>query len=132
MFEVSLTIDFCYGHRLLDYDGKCKHLHGHNGKARVVLQGDSLDNRGILFDFKEVKQKVKGWIDEEIDHTLLLRADDPLLPLLEGREERVRALTDNPTAETLARWIHTQVTTFGYPVVEVTVWESDCCSATYR
>ena len=33
MFSVSRQIDFCYGHRLMGYSGKCRHLHGHNGRA---------------------------------------------------------------------------------------------------
>ncbi|MEM4248235.1 MAG: 6-carboxytetrahydropterin synthase, partial [Candidatus Nanoarchaeia archaeon] len=34
-YQVSREIEFSYGHRLLNYEGKCKHLHGHNGKALV-------------------------------------------------------------------------------------------------
>ncbi len=32
MFQICRKIEFCYGHRLLNYEGKCRHLHGHNGK----------------------------------------------------------------------------------------------------
>ena len=28
MYKVTREIHFCYGHRLLNYDGKCRHLHG--------------------------------------------------------------------------------------------------------
>ena len=38
MFRVSQNIEFCYGHRLLNYSGKCRHLHGHNGRAVIVLE----------------------------------------------------------------------------------------------
>ena len=34
-FKVTKQIEFCYGHRLLNYDGKCKHLHGHNGLLEI-------------------------------------------------------------------------------------------------
>ena len=37
MFRVSREINFCYGHRLLNYPGKCCHLHGHNGKLTITL-----------------------------------------------------------------------------------------------
>ena len=33
MYLVTKRIEFCYGHRLLDYDGVCKHPHGHNAVA---------------------------------------------------------------------------------------------------
>src|ERR671929_242125 len=35
MFRITRELHFCYGHRLLNYDGKCRHLHGHNGKAVI-------------------------------------------------------------------------------------------------
>ena len=54
MFRVSKEIDFCYGHRLLRYEGKCRHLHGHNGRAVIVLEGESLDERGMLVDFADI------------------------------------------------------------------------------
>ena len=37
MYSVTKRIDFCYGHRLLDYDGICKHPHGHNAVAEIDL-----------------------------------------------------------------------------------------------
>ena len=45
-FKVTKQIDFCYGHRLLNYDSKCKHLHGHNGLLEIVVSTESLDSRG--------------------------------------------------------------------------------------
>ena len=40
MYSVTKRIDFCYGHRLLGYQGKCCHLHGHNGRAIVSFEAD--------------------------------------------------------------------------------------------
>ena len=39
MYLATKRIDFCYGHRLLDYDGVCKHPHGHNANNSLVLRG---------------------------------------------------------------------------------------------
>src|SRR5262249_25122476 len=83
MFRVTREIYFCYGHRLLNYDGKCRHLHGHNGKAVIALEGDGLDRLGMVMDFSQIKRVVGRWIDETIDHTMLLHKDDPVLPLLQ-------------------------------------------------
>ena len=55
MFRVSREIDFCYGHRLLDYQGKCRHLHGHNGRVLITLEADALDERGMVLDFGDIK-----------------------------------------------------------------------------
>jgi len=60
MFRVSRQIDFCYGHRLLDYAGKCRHLHGHNGKAIITIEASGLDGRGMVLDFSEIERVVSG------------------------------------------------------------------------
>ena len=81
--RVTKTIEFCYGHRLLDYDGKCRYLHGHNGLVEVDIEADSLDERGMVIDFTEAKEAVKGWIDSALDHRMILSGRDPLVPVLE-------------------------------------------------
>lgn len=131
MYRVTKSISFCYGHRLLNYPGKCRHLHGHNAKAIITLQGEQLDALGMLYDFNEIKAAVNNWIDEEIDHTLLLYKNDPLIPLLEREGERFLVTEENPTAEHIAKMIFDRVLAAGYPVVEVEVAETDSCVASY-
>ena len=60
LFKVLKEIHFCYGHRLLDYDGKCAHPHGHNGKVEIELFSTSLDKRGMVFDFGDIKEIIHG------------------------------------------------------------------------
>jgi 6-pyruvoyltetrahydropterin/6-carboxytetrahydropterin synthase len=132
MYRVTREIDFCYGHRLLNYDGKCRHLHGHNGRAVVVLESDKLDARGMLVDFSDIKRELQRWIDEHLDHTMLLCRDDPILPLLQARGERVFVMEENPTAENIARLIYNRAVEAALPVVEVVLWETEHCNASYR
>lgn len=82
MFRVTRQIDFCYGHRLLNYDGKCRFLHGHNGRAVIVIESEELDVRGMVLDFSEIKRVVSHWIDENLDHRMILHRDDPVVPML--------------------------------------------------
>ncbi len=131
MFRVTREIDFCYGHRLLNYPGKCRHLHGHNGRAVITLQGPELDARGMLVDFAEIKQKIQRWIDENLDHNMLLCQEDPLLPVLRERGERVFVMEVNPTAENIARLIFDKAREAGLPVIEVVLWETENCFAAY-
>jgi 6-pyruvoyltetrahydropterin/6-carboxytetrahydropterin synthase len=131
MFRVTREIEFCYGHRLLNYEGKCRHLHGHNSRALVTLQGPELDPAGMLVDFAVMKQKVQRWIDENLDHNMLLCASDPLLEILRERGERVFVMEANPTAENIARMIYEKTREAGLPVVEVVLWETSNCSATF-
>src|SRR6476469_2216845 len=131
MCSVTREIHFCYGHRRLDYAGKCRHLHGHNGTAVITLAGDKLDRRGMLVDFSDLKRVVGGWVDDTLDHTMLLHKDDPVLPPLREKGERVHVLDVNPTAENIAKLIFDYAAGQGFPVVEVRLWETENCCATY-
>jgi 6-pyruvoyltetrahydropterin/6-carboxytetrahydropterin synthase len=131
MYRVTREIHFCYGHRLLNYDGKCRHLHGHNGKAVIALEADRLDGLGMVMDFSRIKQVVSTWIDQTLDHRMLLHRDDPVLPFLRQQGEPVHVLDVNPTAENIARLIFDYAVAQGFPVVEVQLWETESCFATF-
>ncbi len=131
MYSVTIQVHFCYGHRLLHYEGKCRHLHGHNARAEITLTGPALDSRGMLYDFVEIRHLIKDWIDETIDHTMLLNQADPVLDCLKQGGERVHGMEDNPTAENIARMIYGFVHKQGYPVHDVAVWETETSCARY-
>ncbi len=132
MYTVTKEIYFCYGHRLMNYDGACRHLHGHNGKVEVELEREKLDNRGMVVDFSEIRSVIKDWIDKTLDHTMLLKKDDPLIPILKEKKERFYALDQNPTAESIARLIYDYAHSKKFPVTRVTLWETESSFATYR
>tara|TARA_B100000749_G_C18144722_1_gene349235 strand:- start:9 stop:470 length:462 start_codon:yes stop_codon:yes gene_type:complete len=131
MYSVTKRIDFCYGHRLLDYDGICKHPHGHNAVAEIEVRTESLDLRDMVCDFSDIKRVVKGWIDRELDHKMILRRDDPLLEPLRELGEPVFVVDHNPTVEQIAKLIFDQANEQGFSVVRVTVWETPTSFATY-
>ena len=131
LYRVSVQVHFCYGHRLLDYDGACAHPHGHNGLVEIELEAEGLDHRGMVFDFGDVKRDVKAWLDETMDHQMILRRDDPLVAWLEEQGEPHMVLDDNPTAENIARAIYEHVRAAGYPVRSVQLWETPSSHATY-
>jgi len=131
MYRVTREIHFCYGHRLLNYDGKCKHLHGHNGRAVITLEAPRLDALGMVMDFSRLKQVIGAWIDETLDHKMLLHRDDPALPALGQLGEPVHLMDVNPTAENIAKLIFDYTASRGFPVVEVKLWETESCFATY-
>jgi 6-pyruvoyltetrahydropterin/6-carboxytetrahydropterin synthase len=131
MYSVTKKIDFCYGHRLLDYDGVCKHPHGHNAVAEVEIRTEQLDKRNMVTDFTDIKTIVKGWIDRELDHKMILRHDDPLVKLLESLGEPMYVLDSNPTVERIARLIFDVSREHGLPVSRVTVWETPTSWATF-
>jgi len=132
MFRVTREFEFCFGHRLMDYDGKCRNIHGHNGKVCVTLEADRLDRQGMVVDFVEIKRRLSGWIDSTLDHTLLLHKDDPLVKTLRVAGEKVLPLDVTPTTENMAKLVFEYAKSQGLPVVEVTMWETPYSYATYR
>ncbi len=132
MYRVTKEICFCYGHRLLDYQGKCKHLHGHNGRAVITLEATELDALGMVVDFSRIKKVVGAWIDAELDHRMILNRKDPVIPTLRAQDEPLFLIDTNPTAENIAKLIFDYTKSQGFPVLEVTLWETEDSYAVYR
>ena len=131
MYSVTKRVEFCYGHRLLDYDGICKHPHGHNAVVEVEVRTDRLDRRNMVADFSDIKRVVTGWIDRELDHKMILRHDDPLVRALQSLGEPVYLLDGNPTAERIAQLIFDKSREQGLDVARVTIWETPTSWATF-
>ena len=130
-YSVTKKISFCYGHRLMNYEGKCKHLHGHDAIAEITLSTDTLDNRGMVIDFGDIKREIKAWIDQHFDHKMLLHKDDPIVPILKAQGEPLYLLAHNPTAERIAECIYHIAAEKGLPVTKVCLWESGTSCASY-
>lgn len=131
MYKVTREIHFCYGHRLLNYEGKCRYPHGHNGKVEIELAAEGLDQRGMVRDFTEIKETIQRWIDTHLDHRMILRKDDPLIPALKAQGDPYYLLDVNPTAEAIAKVLYDQAVAQGYPVTAVRLWETPHSFATY-
>jgi 6-pyruvoyltetrahydropterin/6-carboxytetrahydropterin synthase len=123
MFEVSVEQTFAAGHALRNYKGKCENVHGHNFKVQVVIEGERLDETGLLVDFIDVKNWMQAVI-ARLDHQFI----NDVAPFTEV----------NPSAENLAEYFFAQMSPqlLKNPVPvrirEVKVWETDIQSATYR
>jgi 6-pyruvoyltetrahydropterin/6-carboxytetrahydropterin synthase len=123
MFEVAVEQTFAAGHALRNYKGKCENIHGHNWKVRVVIEGERLDETGLLVDFIDVKNAM-GQVIERLDHQFL--NDVPPFDVL------------NPSAENIAEYFYKQIseglanTPVPVRVSEVKIWETDIQAATYR
>jgi 6-pyruvoyltetrahydropterin/6-carboxytetrahydropterin synthase len=129
---VMKLIHFSYGHRLMNYDGPCRHLHGHNGTIEVEVASDTLDRLGMVVDFAEIRDIVKGWVDANLDHRMLLCRDDPAVDVLREMNEPVYLFNGNPTAENIAREIFDRARERGLAISEVRLWETPTSYAAYR
>lgn len=131
MYQVIREIEFSYAHRLPEHAGKCKRLHGHNGKVWVEVSSDQLDEQGMVVDFYEIKKQIEGWIDETLDHRTILFEGDPLVKVLHGAGEKLIVMKEIPTAENLARLIFDEAKKRNLPVSKVTFWETSSSAAVY-
>lgn len=132
MFTVSREFSFCYGHRLLNYQGKCAHPHGHNGIVRIFLNSNELNAQGMVLDFSDLKRTIGVWIEEHLDHQMILDRNDPLVPVLKEMNEPMFLMDSNPTAENLAKLIFEQSAKMGISVSSVEFWETEKCCAEFR
>lgn len=122
MFEVSVEQTFAAGHALRNYHGKCENVHGHNYRVQITVQGDELNEIGLLVDFIELK-RLMGQVVDYLDHRFI--NDLPPFDVL------------NPSAENLAKYFHDQVSgdlrnDVPVRISEVKVWETDTSLAVYR
>ena len=131
-YQVTKTIEFSYGHRLLNHNGKCRYLHGHNGMLEVDVEAETLDEMGMVVDFTQVNEVVKAWVDENLDHRMLLCRDDPMLKPMQDAGEPVFVMERNPTAENIAALIWVAARKAGLQVSEVRLWETSTSRASYR
>ncbi len=131
LFKVIKQIEFCYGHRLINYNGKCAHLHGHNGLVEIVLEKNKLDDRGMVVDFVDVKKIVNEFLNQELDHKMILNANDPFVAILQEKKEPMFIMQENPTAENIAKVIYQYAKGQGLPIREVRLWETGTSYAVY-
>jgi len=115
----------------MNHPGKCKHLHGHSAQVAITLESKTLNEQGMVYDFSDIKKFVATWLDDTFDHNMLLHKDDPVLPLLQQAGERVMVVDEHPTAEFLAKIIFDHVAQGGFPVKDVSVWETGSANAGY-
>jgi len=120
MYELKVQTHFAAAHQLRMVADKCENLHGHNWKIEVYVQGDKLNEAGILMDFGEIKHHVAD-IMAVLDHKFLNELD--IFP------------DGNPSSESIARYVadtlQTKIDDPAITVARVTAWESDNASATY-
>ena len=109
MYIVKKQLEVAGAHNLkTTYATPCNRIHGHNWAITVTLASDKLDENGMVFDFKHIKER----ICDVLDHQYI----NEIIPDV------------NPTAENMAKWICDQ---FDGKCICVDVEESSNNVATY-
>jgi 6-pyruvoyltetrahydropterin/6-carboxytetrahydropterin synthase len=104
MIECTRRIEFDAGHRVIGHQHKCKYLHGHRYVLEITAMSTELNELGMVVDFGELKNIIKDWIDENLDHNVILHQDDEALGSLIASQtgQNIYYLKSNPTAENIA------------------------------
>ena len=93
---------------------------------------ETLDERGMVADFNEVKSRLEEFIETELDHRMILQEGDPLVEALRSVGEEPFILRANPTAENIARLVFDEARARGLAVTAVRLWETPQSFAEYR
>ncbi|HPS25207.1 MAG: 6-carboxytetrahydropterin synthase [Bacteroidales bacterium] len=108
MANLRITKEFRFegAHALLDYDGKCRHIHGHSYRLMITVEGvpslrEGDPKIGMIMDFGDLKDIVETHIVKHFDHALLLRRNAPLAEEISGAYQNVLLLDFQPTCEQL-------------------------------
>lgn len=102
MITVTKKFEFEAAHKLPEYEGNCRHTHGHTFKLEVTVMADKERTvyPTMIIDFKDLKKIVEEKVLNFLDHKYL--NDIPGLEV--------------PTSETLVKWIADKLT----PVLHIT------------
>lgn len=105
-YSVTLRHNFETSHRLPHVPGKCQSLHGHSWWAEVTIAAGLLNDDGMVVEFGAFKRELRAWIDEHLDHGIMLGRDDPLREVLIADGHKVFTFEHSagswPTVENVA------------------------------
>jgi len=106
---IKKEFKFDSAHKLPNYPGKCKNLHGHTWKLIISLEGE-VNEKGMIIDFKDLKQQVNEKVVDKLDHTYL------------------NDIIENPTCENIILWIKEQLKDLeGLKKIEVFETDTSSC-----
>lgn len=86
--EIVKDIEIDVGHRILQHESKCRHVHGHRLRIRIHASAEKLDTVGRIVDFGVIKEVIGGWLNNNLDHVFVANPQDPILNFLEENKLR--------------------------------------------
>ncbi|MEM8835665.1 MAG: 6-carboxytetrahydropterin synthase [Planctomycetota bacterium] len=120
MYEIRVEHEFCAAHAIR-IGGEPEPLHGHNWRIAVVIEGERLDEDGLLCDFHTIESHLRQ-ITEAWENRNLNECE----PFVSGT---------NPSAELVCRAIYDRLSPLianEIRIASVRVTEAPGCAATYR
>lgn len=93
------------GHIVMNHEGKCKNMHGHNYIFTFEIEAEQLDKLGRVIDFSVIKSTLCEWLENNLDHKFMIYEKHPLALKLKELDETVVITGFNPTAENIAQYM---------------------------
>ena len=138
MFVISTSSEFNSAHFLKDYEGRCANIHGHKWEVIIEIESEEIQQegqcRGMIVDFNQLK----GDLFEEtnrLDHTLIIEKGSLKEATMAAMKDAGFVITEldfRPTAENLAKYFFDIMSTKGYNVRKVGVYETPKNQAIYE
>ena len=138
--KIVKTFSFDIAHMLDGHDGKCKNLHGHAYQLEVEISGPLIEEgpkEGMVLDFSDLKQAVKQWVVDPMDHAFLYHRQNErelaLAQMLEGWRLKTYGLDCRTTAEAISRHIfHSLRDQADLPISRIRLWETPTSYSEYE
>ena len=116
MYTLTKEFRFEAAHLLENHGGKCRNLHGHSFKGKIVVRGKHIiqsgPRTGMLLDYGDLKSIIEPVVEQYLDHRYLNET----------------LVTDSPTSEFIAEWVYhkilRQINSFGVELVAVVIDET--------
>ena len=144
MQKITRKGNFDSGHRVMNEKMKCFNIHGHTYLYSITFSFNSIDGIGYAIDFKEIKRVFSQWIDDFLDHGMILNPKDTSLIATTKKLQSKLWLMSlnglgeycNPTVENIAKEIFLAMEILGktlYPkkngltIHKVKIYETPNC-----
>jgi 6-pyruvoyltetrahydropterin/6-carboxytetrahydropterin synthase len=128
MNRIRVTKEFHFemAHALWNYDGVCKHIHGHSYKLFITICGEPIQDvsnpkLGMVMDFGDLKKIVKEPVVDFLDHSLVLNrtAGNSIPDDSNQMYTKVHLFDFQPTCENLVIYIANTILALLDPGIEL-------------
>lgn len=147
MKTITKEFNWSMSHLLENHNGLCSNLHGHNYRLFVVIERISTDDikptdKGMVVDFKIIKNVVEEVIVDVFDHSFCYNKNDGMSTIIakflkEEINQKLMPLPFRTTAENMAEWIYNKLNDHffnnnsSFVCVNIDLYETEKSCASY-
>lgn len=139
MITSTRRIEFDAAHRVMNHESKCKMLHGHRYIIEASFASNKLDKLGRVIDFGTIKDVLGNWVDNNLDHNVILNKEDQELgeKIISITSQKIYYMKNNPTAENIADHLLNDIcpklfTEYQAKCIKIKVFETPNCYSISR